>query len=269
MGQRIGIIAGSGEFPYLVLKEAQRQGYVCVVAGVKGEAEKGLQDKVDIFEWIGVSEALSLVSFFKNNNVKEALFAGKVDRRLIFDKDKFSKTALKLLARSKERSPAAIIKTIISFLEREGINIKDPRVFIASSFCHEGVLTETMPSPEVEDDIAFGWKVAKIIADLDIGQTVIVKDKAVVAVEGMEGTDEAIKRGGRLAGKGTIAVKVSRTFQDARVDLPAVGLNTVTSLVEAGGRALCFEAQKMPFFQKEQAIALAQANNISIVVKKS
>jgi len=269
MGHRIGIIAGSGEFPFLVFEEAQKMGYSCVVAGIKGEAETGLRNKVDIFEWIDVGEILSLISFFKKNRVKEAVFAGKVDRRNIFKKEKFNETSLRLLAQSKERNPTAILRTIIDFMAKEGIHIMDPTLFIASAFCEESILTETKPSPEVEEDIKFGFKIAKNIADLDIGQTVIVKDKAVIAVEGMEGTDEAIKRGGRLAGEETVVVKVGRSFQDARVDLPAVGLSTVKSLVEARSRALCFEAQNVPIFQKEEAISLADANRISIVVKKS
>ncbi len=269
MGHRIGIIAGSGEYPFLVLEEAKKMGYICAVAGIKGEAEAGLRDKVDIFEWIDVGEIMSLVSFFKENRVREAVFAGKVDPLIILKKEKFNVTSLRLLAQSKERSPTALIKTIISFMAREGIQILDPTLFIASYFCQESILTKTKPSPEVEEDIEFGFKIAKNIADLDIGQTVIVKNKAVVAVEGIEGTDEAIKRGGQLAGKETVVVKVSRSFQDTRVDLPAVGLNTVKSLVEAGARALCFEAQNIPFFQKEEAVSLADANRISIIVKKS
>ena len=116
-------------------------------------------------------------------------------------------------------------------------------------------------------DIKFGWTVARQIADLDIGQTVIVKEKAIVAVEGMEGTDETIERGGLLAGKGTTVVKVSRTHQDPRVDLPAVGLNTVQSLIDAKSAALCVEANRVAFFQREEAIALAKSNNIVILAK--
>ncbi len=268
MGRRIGVIAGSGEFPYLLLAEAQKMGYSCVVAGIKEEAETGLRNKVDIFEWVDVGDILSLISFFKKNGVKRAVFAGKVDHRKIFNKEKFNQDSKRLLAQSKDRGPVAVLNTIIDFMDKEGIEIMDPTSFIASSLCEEGVLTRTEPSPDAEEDIEFGLKIAKNIADLDIGQTVIVKDKTVVAVEGMEGTDEAIKRAGRLAGEKTVVVKVSRSFQDARVDLPAVGLDTVKSLVEARSRALCFEAQSIPFFQKEEAISLADAHKISIVVKK-
>jgi len=268
MGRRIGVIAGSGEFPYLLLAEAQKMGYSCVVAGIKEEAETGLREKVDIFEWVDVGDILNLISFFKKNGVKEAVFAGKVDHRKIFNKEKFNEASRSLLAQSKDRGPAAVLKTIIDFMAQEGIEIMDPTLLIASSFCQEGVLTKTKPSSDAEEDIEFGFRIAKNIADLDIGQTVIIKDKTVVVVEGMEGTDEAIRRGGRLAGEETVVVKVSRSFQDARVDLPAVGLDTVKSLVEARSRALCFEAQSIPFFQKEEAIALADSQGISIVVKK-
>ena len=127
--------------------------------------------------------------------------------------------------------------------------------------------TTDRPSRELELDIAFGWEMARNIADSDIGQTVVVKDRAIVAVEGMEGTDETIKRGGRLAGKGTTVVKVSRMSQDPRIDLPAVGLATVQSLVAAKSSVLCFEAGQMPFFQRQEAVCLADAQGIAIIAK--
>ncbi len=269
MGRRIGIIAGSGEFPFVVLDEANRMGYSSVIAGIRGEAAAGLKEKADIFEWIDAGNILSLVSFFGKNDVSEAVFAGKVEPRTIYETDKLGESSLKILGQIQERSPTAVIQAIIDFIQGEGIQIVDPRQFIASSFCEAGVLTKTELSPDLEEDIVFGWKIAKNIADLDIGQTVIVKDKAVVAVEGIEGTDEAIRRGGQLAGKDTVVVKVCRTIQDPRVDLPAVGLKTVKSLVHAQSKALCFESEKVAFFQKEEAVALADANRIAIVVKES
>jgi DUF1009 family protein len=269
MGRRIGIIAGSGEFPFVVLDEAHKLGYSSVIAGIRGEAAVGLKEKADIFEWIDAGNILSLISFFRKNDIQEAVFAGKVDPRTVYETNKLDESSLKILAQTQERNPTAVIQAIIDFIKGEGIQIVDPGQFIASSFCEEGVMTKTKPSPDVEEDIVFGWKIAKNIADLDIGQTVIVKDKAVVAVEGIEGTDEVIRRGGQLAGKDTVVVKVCRTVQDPRVDLPAVGLNTVKSLVNVQGRALCFESQKVPFFQKEEAVALADENRIAIVVKKS
>ncbi len=253
----------------MVLDEAQKLGYSSVVVGIRGEAEVGLEEKADIFEWIEMGNILSLISFFRKNDIQEAVFAGKVDPRTVYKKNKLDESSLKILAQTQERNPTPVIQAIIDLLKGKGIQVVDPRQFIASSFCEEGVMTKTKPSPDVEEDIVFGWKIAKNIADLDIGQTVIVKDKAVVAVEGIEGTDEAIRRGGQLAGKDTVVVKVCRTIQDPRVDLPAVGLNTVKSLVNAQSRALCFESQKIPFFQKEEAVSLADENRIAIVVRKS
>ncbi len=253
----------------MVLDEAQKLGYSSVVAGISGEAEVGLKEKADIFEWIEMGNILSLISFFRKNDIREAVFAGKVDPRTVYETDKLGESSLKILAQTQERNPTAVIKTVIDFMKGEGIQIVDPTQFISSSFCEAGVMTKTKPSPDVEEDIGFGWTVAKNIADLDIGQTVIVKNKAVVAIEGIEGTDEAIRRGGQLAGKDTVVVKVCRTIQDPRVDLPAVGLNTVKSLVNAQCKALCLESQKIPFFRKQEAVSLADANGIAIVVKKS
>lgn len=269
MGNQLGIIAGSGEVPFLVLKEAQKYGYRCIIAGIKGEAETSLQEKVEVFEWFDVDEISNLMSFFKNSGVREAVFAGKVDHRIIYKKEKLGHNSLRIQAKCKNRTPTVLLEAVIDLLAKGGFEIKNPMLFLSSSLSEEGVLTKTKPSHAMEEDIDFGWKIANNIADLDIGQTVIVKDKAVVAIEGMEGTDEAIKRGGQLAGEGTVVVKVTRSTQDFRIDLPAIGLNTMKSLVKAGSKALCFEAQKMPFFQKEEAISLANVYKISIIARKS
>jgi len=268
MGNPIGIVAGSGEFPFLIVEEVQKQGLSPVVAGIIGEAGISLKDKTDVFEWIEVGNILSLISFFKKNDVKEAVFAGKVNPGAVYRKEKLDEASKKIVTWAQKRVPSVLIQTIIEYMKDEGIQIVDPRQFIAHFFCEVGIMTETRLSPDVEEDITFGWKIARSIADLDIGQTVVVKDRSVAAVEGIEGTNEAIRRGGQLAGEGTVVVKVCRTFQDPRVDLPAVGLKTIRSLVEAQSKALCFEAQSMPFFQKKEAISLADAHRIAIVARK-
>lgn len=242
-------------------------GDACVVAGIKGEAENILAERAENFEWFDVHEISHLIAFFKKNHVSEAVFAGKIDHRIIYKSEELSKTLPVLLKTAKVRTPTVLIQTAIQILGKQGIAIIDPTPFIASAFCEEGILTETKLSPKVEEDIDFGWKIVRQLADSDIGQTIIVKGKAIVAVEGMEGTDEAIKRSGELAGKGIVVVKVSRSSQDPRIDLPAVGLETVKSLILAGGEALGFEAKKIPFFQKEEAISLADSHGISIIAK--
>jgi DUF1009 family protein len=267
MRQRLGVIAGSGEFPFHVCQEARQMGNTCVVAGIKGEAENILEEKAENFAWFGVHEIGNIIAFFKKNQVSEAVFAGKIDHRNIYENEGLRKTLPALLGTGRDWTPTALIQTAITIFSAQGIAIKDPTPFFASALCEKGILTETTPSPKLEEDILFGWDIARRLADLDIGQTVIIKGKAIVAVEGMEGTDEAIKRAGVLAGKGIIVVKVSRSSQDPRIDLPVVGLETVKSLVQAGGLALGFEAQKVPFLQKDEAISLANVHGISLIAK--
>lgn len=261
------MIAGSGEFPIHVCQEARGMGFTCVVAGIKGEAGDILAEKTENFAWFDIHEIGNLIAFFKQNQISEALFAGKIDHRIIYKSEELSKALPLLLERGKDWTPTALIQAAIRMFSAQGIAIKDPTPFIASAFCERGILTEARPSSKTEEAILFGWKVAKKLADLDIGQTVVVKGMAIVAVEGMEGTDKAITRAGELAGEGVVVIKVSRSSQDPRIDLPAVGLETVKSLIQAAGQALAFEADKIPFFQKEEAAALANAHGVSIVAK--
>lgn len=268
MERRIGVIAGSGEFPHHVCEEAQNSGFSCVVAGIKGEAEIGIRERASILEWFDVHEIAKVVAFFRKNSVNDAVFAGKIDPRIIYKSSDLRRMLSETLPSGEDRSPTSLIHAVIKIFAAHGINIQDPTKYISSAFCTPGILTRTKPSREQEEDILFGWGIARKLADFDIGQTVVVKNKAVVALEGMEGTDETIKRGGLLAGDGIVVVKVSRTSQDPKIDLPAVGIKTVESLIHAGGRALVFEAEKIPFFQKDEAIALGEAHRVSIVAKK-
>jgi DUF1009 family protein len=268
MGTRIGIIAGSGGFPLEALEGAKRLGYACVVAGLRGEAVADLEIKAPVFEWFEIGEIQKLVSFFQKQDVREVVMIGKVDPRATYKRPALDDSAGMLLTKVRDKTPTSLLKAFIEFLEGQGLSVKNPSFLIQSHFCPEGVLTDAPPAPDVLGDIDFGWKIAKTIADLDLGQTVVIKDKAVVAVEGMEGTDETIKRGGRLAGKGIVVVKVGRSVQDMRIDLPAAGIETLRNLVRVKAAAFCIEADKVPLFQKDEVIALAKANGVAIIVKK-
>lgn len=267
MGRRLGLIAGSGEFPVHVYKEASSLGYDCVVAGIRGEAAASLAETADFLEWFDIQDIGKIISFFRKNEVSEAVFTGKIDHRLIYKSKGLKKILPSLMGKGEDSSPTTLIQTAIEIFSSQGIAIKDPTPYIASAFCEEGILTKIQPTIEAKGDINFGWGIAKGLADLDIGQTIVVKAKAVVAVEGMEGTDETIRRAGKLAGDGIVVIKVSRSGQDPRIDLPAVGLHSVQSLIQARGKTLCIEAQKVPFFQKAEAITLADSHGVSIVVK--
>jgi len=268
MGTRIGLIAGSGGFPLEALEEAKRLGYACVVAGLRGEAVPDLEAKAETFAWFELGEIRNLVLFFQKQDVRDVVMIGKVDPRAIYTKPGLDDAAGLLLAKAKDKTPTSLLKALIEFLEGQGISVKDPSFLLQAYFYPEGVLTGGSPAPDVLGDIDFGWKIAKTIADLDLGQTVVIKDRAVVAVEGMEGTDETIKRGGRLAGKGIVVVKVGRSAQDMRIDVPAAGIETLRNLVRVKAMALCIEAGKVPLFQKDEVIALAKANGIAVIVKK-
>lgn len=267
MGRRLGVIAGSGSFPIHVCQEAKRRGEACVVAGIKGEAENIIAESAENFAWFGIHEINNLITYFKKYRVSEAVFAGKIEHRIIYKNEELGKTLPILLGTEKDLTPTSLIQTAIQILAMQGIDILDPTPYVASAFCEEGILTRTKPSPKIQGDIKFGWDLARQLADMDIGQTIITKGKAVVAVEGMEGTDEAIKRAGELAGKGIVAIKVGRSSQDPRIDLPAVGLGTVECLIQAEGQALAFEAKKIPFFQKDEAVSLADSHDIAIIAK--
>lgn len=267
METRLGVIAGSGGFPIHVCQEAQGKGFVCVVAGIKGEATDVLEKNLENFEWFDIHEIGNLISFFKKNQISDAVFAGKIDHRVVYKNEELRNVLPSILSGAKDWTPTTLIQAAIQIFAAEGIAIKDPTPYIESAFCEEGSLTKVKPSAEIEEEILFGWGIARKLADLDIGQTVIVKGKAIVAVEGIEGTDETIKRAGELAGKGIVAIKVSRSTQDPRIDLPAVGLETVESLIQAGGQGLSFEARKIPFFQKEEAISLADSHGVCLVAK--
>jgi DUF1009 family protein len=267
MERRLGIIASSGEIPSLIQEKANEKGYTCVLAAIEGQAERSTLRDVEQIQWFNVGDLQKVIHYFKTNSVSEVIFAGKIDPRFIYDKTRFDISALRLLNSGKDKTPTSVIEQVISVFEKQDLSVIDPTPFIQSNFCDKGILTCAHPTEETELDITFGWEIARKIADSDIGQTVVVKDRTIVAVEGIEGTDEAIKRGGRLAGGGTTVVKVSRMRQDPRIDLPAVGLATIQSLIEAKSVALCFEAGKMPFFQRQEAVVLADSHEIVIIAK--
>lgn len=261
------MICGSGDIPKHLLVEAEKQGYECVAAAIQGEHDGFLTDRIERLEWFDIDKIREIALFFKENKIKEAFFAGKIDVRVLFTQRKFGKLSLDLLMRGKDWSPTSMIKTAIEYFATQGIEIIDPTPFLSACFCRVGVLTKKYPNKQEEEDISFGWEKTRILADLDIGQTLIVKNKIVVAVEGAEGTNETIQRAGVLTSGGFVVIKRTRAHQDPRIDLPGVGLETVKRLIQSGGGVLCFEADKMPFFQKEEALKLANENNVSILAR--
>lgn len=267
MGRRIGVIAGSGAVPRLVLEDVLARGWRAAVAAVRGEADPSLAGLADGFDWISPWDVAGLVDFFRRAGVETVFMAGKVDPRAALEKTDADHSSLELAAKAGDLRAGPLLRVLIEHLAGQGFEVGDPSLFFEHFVCPEGILTRTEPDRRVIGDIEFGWPLARRIADEEIGQTVIVKGGTVVAVEGMEGTDGAVLRAGELAGPGTVVLKAGRRRQDPRIDLPAVGIGTVRSMIQARAAALCIEAGVVPFFQKEEALDLADANGLAVLAR--
>jgi len=262
----LGLIAGMGDLPKVVAQEARTKGYGVFAVALEPLADKDLDRHVDGIKRISVGKLGAIIDALKKNGVKEAVMAGKVPKSLLY-KSKIipDLRAVKLLFTLKDQSDDSIMLAVAKELEKEGITLLNTTDFSSGLMTPEGVLTEENLSETEWKDIAFGWKIAKEIGRLDIGQTVVIKNQAVMAIEAIEGTDEAILRGGKLAGKGAVVIKVSKPKQDMRFDMPVVGINTLKSMIEVHARVLAVEAGKSILLQKKKMIKEADEAGISIV----
>lgn len=267
MGQRIGVIAGGGRFVPAAVRELRRSGRPAVVAGIEGEASGRLVRTASLFQWINIGDLPGVVSFFRENDVDSVVLLGKVHHATVTGAERFGHDPRRFLDGLPDDSATVLLRAAVGFLEAQGLRVIDPGPFLEPFLCGPGRLTRTAPTDAAEADIAFGLPLARRLADLDIGQTLVVKRRAVIAVEGMEGTDAAIRRGARLAGAGFTVVKAGRSVQDMRLDVPAVGLDTVRSVVRAGGAALALDAGKVVFFQKSEALELAERHGLAVVAR--
>jgi len=264
--KKLGLIAGKGELPAAVASGARSQGYKVFAVALDPLADKSLSSYVDEIQWVNVGKFGELLETLKKSGVKEAVMAGKVSKTLLY-KSKITPDlrAMKLLFSLRDRSDDSILLAITKEIEKEGIKLLDITGFTTSLLTPEGVLTADKPTEDEWKDIAFGWKIAKEIGRLDIGQTVVVKNQAVMAVEAIEGTDEAIKRGGTLAGKGAVVVKVSKPAQDMRFDVPVVGLDTIQAMADVHARVLAVESMKSMILNRDAIIKEAKKAGIAII----
>lgn len=264
--KKLGLIAGKGELPAAIADEAKAQGYTVIAVGLEPLADKSLSSHVDEIQWVNVGKFGKMIDTMKKYDIREAVMAGKVSKTLLY-KSKITPDlrAVKLLMSLKNRSDDSVLLAIADELAREGIDLLDIPRFSSALLAPYGVLTKDTPSDQEWKDIAFGWKVAKEIGRLDIGQTVIVKNQAVMAVEAIEGTDEAIKRGGFLSGKDAVVVKVSKPDQDMRFDVPAIGLDTLKTMKAVRARVLAVEANKCLVLNKDRIFKEAKTAGISVV----
>ncbi|MFN3505053.1 MAG: LpxI family protein [Caldimicrobium sp.] len=261
---KIGLISGEGDFPLILAKELKDLNYQVIALTFSRNQAKNLQKIVDRVHQIYIGQLEKLIKIFKEEKIKDLIFLGKIEKSLALRFNLPDKRALALWHKVSNREDNTLLKALIEELENEGFNIRGPAEFLQKFLAKEEVYTQRAPTSKEWEDIYYGFKIAKAIGELDIGQCVVVKDKMTVAVEAMEGTDATILRGGRLRAQ-SVVVKIAKPQQDLRLDLPVAGLQTVETLVKAKAKVLALEAGKTFFLQQEKAIELANQYQISIV----
>jgi DUF1009 family protein len=266
---RIGIIAGNGRFPFLALQGARSLGHEVTVVAVKEEAFPELEVEAAksgaALHWVSLGQLGRCIKILKGDGISQAVMAGQVKHVRIFSGIIPDLALLSAMTRLKARNTDALISAVADVMREHGVELLDSTAFLAPLLAREGVLTDRAPSDEERADLTFGYRIADAIAGLDIGQTIAVKHKAVVAVEAMEGTDEVIGRAGYLAGPGVRIVKVAKPNQDMRFDVPVVGLATIQAMRVAGATALSVDAGKTLVLDGVHMLASANEARIAVV----
>jgi DUF1009 family protein len=264
--KKIGLIAGNRKFPILFAREARKQGFSVVAAAIKKDTSCRLRYFVDKIFWVGLGDFSRLFELFRLEGINELVMAGQISPRRLFSREVQESRVLKdLLAGIEDKKADTIFSMAAKMLEKEGFRILDSTTFLREYMPAKGTLTKNEPDAGVWEDIRFGLPLAKEVAGLDIGQTVAVKNKAIVAVEALEGTDNLIRRAGRISRAGATIIKVSKPSQDMRFDIPVIGLDTIKNIIRAKARCLAFEADKTLFIDREKAVALADGRGIAVV----
>ncbi|HZI20011.1 MAG TPA: UDP-2,3-diacylglucosamine diphosphatase LpxI [Pyrinomonadaceae bacterium] len=266
---RYGLIAGNGRFPFLVVEGARRAGVSLAVAAIREETDPAIEGAVGAaggsLAWVGIGQLGRMIRFFKREGVERAIMAGQVKHVQIFSGALPDVRMLKMLVSLPRRNTDALIGGVAAELERDGIELVDSTLFLQDLLPAEGVLTRRAPDARERGDIEYGLEVAREIARLDLGQTIVVRARACVAVEAMEGTDACVRRAGTLARGRLTVVKVAKPGQDMRFDVPVVGVPTIQTMVEAGATCLCLTAGKTLMFDREEMVRLAERHRVSIV----
>ena len=269
-GGKLGLIAGSGRFPLLVAEEARRNRVEVVALGIPGVTDKNLADVVGQVHYFKLGQLEKPISFLRQAVVKRAVMAGKVQHASLFGGIMPDLRAARLLTRLSDKRTDTILKAVADEFAKDGIELLSSATYLQHLLVAEGGLTARKPNPSEAADIKLGWRAAKALAGCDIGQTVVVQDGAVIAVEAMEGTDACVRRAGELArsyGKtpSLTVVKVAKPNQDLRFDIPVIGLETLKTFAEAGVSALALEAGSTLIFDKDEFLQTADARKLAIV----
>jgi DUF1009 family protein len=264
-GERIGLIAGNGRFPIIFADNARKLGYHVSAVAHEGETEPELAGHVDRIHWIKIGQLSKLIKAFKEDKVHQAVMLGGIKKTHVFTTVRPDFRTLAMATRLALWKDDDILREFAKELEREGIAICESTFGLEGILVEDGTLTARAPSEKEWGDIRYGWDVAHDIGRLDIGQCVVIKDRVVVAVEAVEGTDGAIKRGGDLAKEGAVVVKRSKPQQDLRFDLPAVGPRTIEVMASVKASVLAIEAGRTVLLDREIMLEKARSARIAIV----
>jgi DUF1009 family protein len=267
--ETIGLLAGSGQLPLLAARGIQKAGYELTVVGVAGEAGRELEEAVPSLTMISVGELGRMAAHFRERGVEKLVFAGKVQKTGLFTGVEVDVELRRVLAGLTYKNDDAILGGVVDFFARSGLTVLPQTQFLGDLLLPKGILSKRAPDAREQADISFGFAMAKRIGDLDFGQRVVVKNLAVLAVEAVEGTDETIRRGGKLGHGGAVLVKTSKPRQDPRFDLPTVGLETFAAMKEAGLSVLAVEAEKTLFMDHRACLAEADTFDAAVVAVDS
>lgn len=260
----LGLIAGNGRFPFLAAAGARRAGRRVVAVALREETAPELEREVDELHWISVGQLGRGIEVLQKAGAREAVMAGQVQHRQLFSDVVPDLKMIGLLARLAFRNTDSLIGAVAEALEREGIRLLPSVAFLEDQLALGGPMTKRKPDAEERRDILYGETVARALAGMDLGQTAVVKGRAAVALEAMEGTDEVIRRAGRIAGPGTTVVKVSKPKQDMRFDVPVVGEGTLQAMREAGACVLAVDAGRTLLIDRAAFLARADAERVAV-----
>ncbi|MBN2830850.1 MAG: UDP-2,3-diacylglucosamine diphosphatase LpxI [Candidatus Omnitrophica bacterium] len=264
--EKIGLIAGNRKFPLLFCEGAKKKGFYIVAVAIKGETSLKINKLADKVFWLKFSDFKRIFSVFKEEGVKNVAMAGQISPYRLFSREVINNPDIQqILSSIRNKKADTIFGAVAERLKDSGLNLLDSTIFVKEFLPSKGVLTINEPDAATWDNINFGLSLARSVGALDIGQTVAVKDKAIVAVEALEGTDNLILRAGRLVRGGITVVKVAKPNQDMRFDVPVIGLNTIKKLIKVGAKCLAIEADKTLFIDREESVRLANIKDIIVV----
>jgi DUF1009 family protein len=271
--RRVGLLAGSGRFPFLFAEGAKAKGYDVVCVGIEGNADPTLAQSVSTFYWNGVAKLGSLINRFKSERISCIVMAGKIQKKAMFDRWRLLRhmpdwrfARLFLSAQRKDNRDDSLLLALIDEFERDGIHVASALDIVPEILAQAGCMTNRAPSAHERSDISFGWMLAKELGRLDIGQSVCVRERAILALEAIEGTDKAIERAGQLCPSGGFTVvKVAKPKQDMRFDVPTIGQSTIETMIRAGATCLAIETAKTIVIDSKETIALAEKHGISVI----